>query len=220
MKTSTMAGFGAAVIGLAAIGGVLVFADRDGPEAAVPAAVATAKPMAAPTPAAPAQPPVDERPSTSLETGFVIKRILPISGPIKYGEWHWDEKDVAPGPLVVTVDLDARVLSVFRGGYEIGATAVLLGTQDKPTPTGVFPITQKRKDHVSNLYDAPMPYMQRLTDDGITLHATNVQNGYASHGCIGMPLAFAKKLFETTAVGDRVYITRGKQVGVGDQIAS
>jgi hypothetical protein len=35
-----------------------------------------------------------------------------------------------------------------------------------------------------------------------------------------MPLAFAKKLFETTSVGDRVYITRGKQVGVGDQIAS
>lgn len=213
MKTSTMAGFGAAVIGLAAIGGVLVFADRDEPEATVAASVATAKPVAAaPSPTAPPKPPVDER--------FVIKRILPISGPIKYGEWHWDEKDVAPGPLVVTVDLDARVLSVFRGGYEIGATAVLLGTQEKPTPTGVFPITQKRKDHVSNLYDAPMPYMQRLTDDGITLHATNVQNGYASHGCIGMPLAFAKKLFETTAVGDRVYITRGKQVGVGDQIAS
>ena len=213
MKTSTMAGFAAALIGLAAIGGTLVFADRDKPASAVvPAAVATASVAAAAPPAAPAPKPVDER--------FVIKRILPITGPIKYGEWHWDDKDVAPGPLVVTVDLDARVLSVFRGGYEIGATAVLLGTQEKPTPTGVFPITQKSKDHVSNLYDAPMPYMQRLTNDGITLHATKVQNGYASHGCIGMPLAFAKKLFETTAVGDRVYITRGKQVGLGDQIAS
>ena len=213
MKTSTMAGFAAALIGLAAIGGTLVFADRDKAAApVVPAAVATARAAAAATPAAPTPKPADER--------FVIKRILPITGPIKYGEWHWDDKDIAPGPLVVTVDLDARVLSVFRGGYEIGATAVLLGTQEKPTPTGVFPITQKSKDHVSNLYDAPMPYMQRLTNDGITLHATNVQNGYASHGCIGMPLAFAKKLFETTAVGDRVYITRGKQVGMGDQIAS
>lgn len=212
MKTSILAGFAVAVIGLAGIGGALVFADRTSPApVAVPAAVTAAAPQAAvPPPAAPK--PVDE--------GFVIKRILPISGPIKYGDWHWDEQDVAPGALVITVDLDARVLSVFRGGYEIGATAVLLGTQDKPTPTGVFPITQKRKDHVSNLYDAPMPFMQRLTDDGITLHATNVQNGYASHGCIGMPLAFAKKLFETTSVGDRVYITRGKQVGVGDQIAS
>jgi lipoprotein-anchoring transpeptidase ErfK/SrfK len=121
---------------------------------------------------------------------------------------------------VITVDLDARVLSVFRGGYEIGATAVLLGTQDKPTPTGLFPITEKQVKHVSNLYDASMPYMQRLTNDGITIHATNVQNGYASHGCIGVPLAFAKKLFSVTAVGDKVYITRGKHVGLGDQIAS
>lgn len=213
MKMSILAGFAVAVIGLAGIGGAMVFADgKSAAPAATPPVATAISNAAAPSPATPAPKPVDER--------FVIKRVLPISGPIKYGEWHWDEKDVAPGPLVITVDLDARVLSVFRGGYEIGATAVLLGTQEKPTPTGVFPITQKRKDHVSNIYDAPMPFMQRLTDDGITLHATNVQNGYASHGCIGMPLAFAKKLFETTAVGDRVYITRGKQVGVGDQIAS
>lgn len=217
MKTSTMAGFAAAVIGLTAVGGALIFADRDPPKTGGSGAAATATitPAVALQRAAPAP-----APAPAPDDRFVIKRILPISGPIKYGEWHWDDKDVAPGPLVITVDLDARVLSVFRGGYEIGATAVLLGTQDKPTPTGVFPITQKRKDHVSNLYDAPMPYMQRLTNDGITIHATNVQNGYASHGCIGVPLTFAKKLFETTAVGDRVFITRGKQVGVGDQIAS
>ena len=81
------------------------------PAAAAPSAAATAKP-------APAARPVDER--------FVIKRILPISGPIKYGEWHWDESGAPAGPLVITVDLDARVLSIFRSGYEIGATAVLL----------------------------------------------------------------------------------------------
>ena len=149
---------------------------------------------------------------------FAIKRILPIKGAIRYGEWHWDEAGAPAGPIVITVDLDARVLSVFRGGYEIGATAVLLGTQDKPTPLGVFPITQKRKDHVSNIYDAPMPFMQRLTDDGITIHATNVENGYASHGCIGTPIAFAKKLFATTQLGDRVIITRGKTAGVGDPL--
>jgi lipoprotein-anchoring transpeptidase ErfK/SrfK len=156
--------------------------------------------------------PVDER--------FVIKRILPISGPIKYGEWHWDDANVPAGPIVVTVDLDARVISIFRGGHEIGASAVLLGTQEKPTPTGVFPITQKRRHHVSNIYDAPMPYMQRLTNDGISLHATKVEWGYASHGCIGMPEEFAKKVFETTQLGDRVFITRGKKVGLGDSLVS
>ena len=112
------------------------------------------------------------------------------------------------------------MISIFRGGHEIGAAAVLLGTQDKPTPTGVFPITEKRRHHVSSLYGAPMPFMQRLTDDGISLHATKVEWGYASHGCIGMPEQFAKKLFETTQVGDRVFIPRGKQVGLGDLLVS
>jgi lipoprotein-anchoring transpeptidase ErfK/SrfK len=77
----------------------------------------------------------------------------------------------------------------------------------------------KEVHHTSNLYDAEMPYMQRLTNDGITLHASNVRWGYASHGCIGMPLAFAKKVFETTHVGDKVYITRGKMVGQGVAIS-
>ena len=153
---------------------------------------------------------VDER--------FVIKRILPISGPIKYGEWHWDDANVPAGPIVMTVDLDARVISVFRNGYEIGAAAVLVGSEEKPTPEGVYPITQKARHHVSNLYDAPMPYMQRLTDDGITLHATKVEWGYASHGCVGMPEEFARKVFETTQLGDRVYITRGKTAKMGDAL--
>ena len=157
-------------------------------------------------------------PAPKPDEAFVIKRILPISGPIKYGEWHWDDTNVAAGPIVVTVDLDARVISIFKGGYEIGAAAVLLGTQEKPTPTGVFPISQKRRHHVSSTYDAPMPYMQRLTDDGISLHATKVELGYASHGCIGMPEEFAKKVFETTKLGDRVFITRGKTAGMGDSL--
>lgn len=154
-----------------------------------------------------------------VDDHFTIKHILPIEGAIKYGDWHWDESAApAEGPIVITVDLDARVLSIFRGGYEIGAAAVLLGTEDKPTPLGVFPITQKARHHVSNLYDAEMPYMQRLTNDGITLHGSNVEWGYASHGCIGMPEPFAAKVFAQTKLGDRVFITRGKMVGMGDSL--
>lgn len=203
---------GVAFVALAAVAGVMMTANPPTP-AATPAVAAKAPPAklaAAPAPSASATP--------AAADPFVIKRILPISGPIRYGEWHWDETNIPAGPIVVTVDLDARVISVFRGGYEIGASAVLLGSEEKPTPTGVFPITQKKRHHVSNLYDAEMPYMQRLTDDGITLHATNVAWGYVSHGCVGMPEAFAKKVFETTSVGDRVYITRGKMIGIGDKL--
>lgn len=151
---------------------------------------------------------------------FIIKSVLPIQGAIRYGEWHWDES-AAPrgGKLVVTVDLDARVISVFRDGHEIGAAAVLLGTDNHPTPLGKFPILQKRKDHVSNLYDAPMPYMMRLTWDGITIHGSEVENGYASHGCIGTPEPFAARLFAAASLGDDVLITRGRMVDVGDSLA-
>lgn len=174
-------------------------------------AFAKAEPAPAPALQAPPAPPRDER--------FVIKRILPISGPIKYGEWHWDDKDVPAGPIVITVDLDARVLSVFQGGYEIGATAVLLGTTEKPTPLGVFPIKWKKKEHYSSTYDnAPMPYTMRLTDDGVSIHGTKVERGYASHGCVGVPNDFAAKVFAITPVGTKVYITRGKMVGKGDSL--
>ena len=149
---------------------------------------------------------------------FVIKRVLPISGPIKYGEWHWDDEGVPDGPLVITVDKQARVISVFRDGYEIGAAAVLLGTDEHPTPVGVFPILQKNKDHVSNLYDAEMPYMMRLTWDGVAIDGSLVENGYASHGCVGTPEEFAAKLFAIAKLGDKVVVTDGKRIGVGDPL--
>jgi lipoprotein-anchoring transpeptidase ErfK/SrfK len=176
------------------------------------AALAAASPAAPKAAVKPAPKPADER--------FVIKRILPITGPIKYGQWHWDEAGApATGPIVITVDLDARVLSVFRGGYEIGATAVLLGTTEKPTPLGVFPVMWKKKDHYSSIYDsAPMPFTQRLTNDGVSIHGTQVEKGFASHGCIGTPNPFAKKLYAATKLGDKVYITRGKRIGMGDSL--
>lgn len=171
-------------------------------------ATATAAPPAAPAIAAP---PKDET--------FVIKRVLPINGPIKYGEWHWDDEGIPDGPLVMTVDLDARVISVFKGGYEIGAAAVLLGTDDHPTPLGTFPIIYKLKDNVSEKYNnAPMPYSMFLTSDGVAIHGAEVENGFASHGCVGTPTDFAAKIFAIAKKGDKVIITRGKRIGMGDSI--
>lgn len=150
---------------------------------------------------------------------FVVKSILPINEPIKFGKFYWDEtRAPAAGPLVVTVDLTARVISVFRDGHEIGAAAILKGYGDKPTPTGVFPITQKDADHVSNIYDAPMPHMMRLTNDGVSIHGSKVEKGYATNGCIGVPDDFAANLFKLAKLGDKVIITDGKKMTVGDPI--
>lgn len=163
--------------------------------------------------------PVEAAPvAPDLNDPFAIKHILPIEGPIRYGEWHWDDADVPDGPLVITVDLEARVISVFRDGYEIGAAAVLLGTDEFPTPVGTFPIIAKIKNNISTIYHVPMPYTMRLTNDGIAIHASEVENGYASHGCIGTPEDFAARLFAVAKNGDKVIITNGQMAGIGDSL--
>jgi lipoprotein-anchoring transpeptidase ErfK/SrfK len=177
---------------------------------------ARAEPVEAPA-ASPS--PVAEAPA---EQPFVIKSVLPIEGAIRYGEWHWDESAApADGPLVVTVDLEARVLSVFRDGHEIGAAAVLLGTDEHPTPTGVFPIMSKERHNVSEIYgNAPMPWTLRLTGDGVAIHGgSTVELGWASHGCIGTPDPFVSKLFAIAKVGDKVIITDGRRASVGTALA-
>jgi lipoprotein-anchoring transpeptidase ErfK/SrfK len=96
---------------------------------------------------------------------------------------------------------------VFRGGTLIGASTVSTGMPGKDTPTGVFPILQKKKMHHSNIYDsAPMPYMQRLTWDGVALHAGKIPGYPASHGCVRLPAKFAPLLFEVTRLGAEVTI--------------
>ncbi|HKY80833.1 MAG TPA: L,D-transpeptidase family protein [Sphingobium sp.] len=144
-----------------------------------------------------------------------VLSVLPISTPFRHGDYAWDESRApATGPLIITVDLKAQTLSVFRAGHEIGAAVIIYGADDKPSPLGAFPITEKDADHVSTLYDAPMPYMQRLTSDGVAIHGSDVMLGNATHGCIGVPTPFAKKLFGVTKLGDLVIVTNGRMLDV------
>ena len=186
-------------------------------EQAVSAAAAPAPRQAKPVLASLRAP--SPTPAPAADQAFVVKRILPIAGPLRFGDYHWDDADVPDGPLVVTVDLKAQTISVFRDGYEIGAASIIFGVDGKPTPLGAFPITQKDADHVSNIYDAPMPYMLRLTNDGVSIHGSDhVEWGSATRGCIGVPIAFAKLLFQQAKLGDIVIITDGKRLGVGEPI--
>src|SRR6185295_9713906 len=54
--------------------------------------------------------------------------------------------------------------------------------------------------------DAPMPNMQRLTWDGVALHAGKLPGYPASHGCVRLPPAFAKQLYAITTIGTPVII--------------
>jgi hypothetical protein len=51
-----------------------------------------------------------------------------------------------------------------------------------------------------------MPFMERLTWNGVALHAGNLPGYPASHGCVRLPLAFAKLLFGITTLGTPVII--------------
>lgn len=205
-----------------AIGGMLAGAawlamhwiDRPPAEDAVPVAVAKPAP-ALPSPAAPPIERRSDQPMALDPRALTVKRVLRIEGPFRHGDYAWDEKGApATGPVIVTVDLKAETLSVFRAGYEIGAAVILYGATDKPSPQGAFPITQMDADHVSNLYGAPMPYALRLTSDGVFIHGSDVQYGRATHGCIGVPVDFARKLFSVVKRGDIVIITNGKMLDV------
>ncbi len=140
-----------------------------------------------------------------------IKTILDVREPMTYGDFKWDDKGVPPGPAWIRVDLKAQLMSVFRSGHEIGTAVILYGADGLPTPTGKFPILAKLKNHRSSTYDAPMPYTLRLTGDGVSIHGSNVRWGFATHGCVGVPAAFAAKLFDVVKVGDEVLIVSGQR---------
>ena len=81
-------------------------------------------------------------------------------------------------------------------------------TSSNPTPTGIFSILEKNRYHYSNLYGgAPMPFMQRVTNSGVAMHAGDLPGYPASHGCIRLPYSFARSLFGITDVGARVIIS-------------
>ncbi len=120
-------------------------------------------------------------------------------GELKPGQFEWHPERSPSGPLAIIVSLTKQRVYVYRNGIQIGVAACSTGKKDYDTPTGVFTILEKEKEHYSNTYDdAPMPMMQRLTWDGIALHAGKLPGYPASHGCVRLPKAFAEKLYEAT----------------------
>jgi hypothetical protein len=106
------------------------------------------------------------------------------------------------------VNLDTQRAVLFRNGVPMAATTLSSGKTGNETPTGVFTILQKNKEHYSKTYNnAPMPNMQRLTWSGIALHAGKLPGYPASHGCIRLPAAFSSLLFGATDLGMTVVIT-------------
>ena len=127
---------------------------------------------------------------------------------LKPGQYLWSPAIAPAGPVLLIVNLKVQRANVYRNGVLIGVSTISSGKKGHETPTGIFTVLQKHIDHKSNIYDsAPMPYMQRLTWTGIALHAGHLPGYPASHGCVRMPLAFAKLLYSATKLGMTVVVT-------------
>lgn len=131
---------------------------------------------------------------------------------LKPGQWVWAPQIAPRGPLLVFVDLSRQTATVYRNGVRIGVSTVSSGKAGHATPTGVFTILQKdAKHHSSTYHNAPMPYQQRLTWDGVALHAGGLPGYPESHGCVHLPYAFARELFAVTQYGTTVIVAGDAQ---------
>jgi hypothetical protein len=126
------------------------------------------------------------------------------------GQFVWNPDVAESGPVTMIVSLDEQRAYVYRNGLRIAYTTVSTGRKGYATPTGVFTILQKDRDHHSDKYnDAAMPYQERLTWDGVALHAGGLPGYPSSHGCVHLPSQFAADLFAITPMGMTVVVVGG-----------
>ena len=163
-------------------------------------------------PESPMTPPVVVPPVVKPPVVAPAPKPAPKKGPVdrlKPGQYVWLPQDRYEGPMKIVVVLDTQRVYVFQNDKLIGFSTISSGKKGKETPIGAFNILQKNIDHKSNLYsNAPMPYMQRLTWDGIAIHGGHLPGYPASHGCIRLPLPFAKSLFAITKLDQEVVVLK------------
>jgi lipoprotein-anchoring transpeptidase ErfK/SrfK len=125
---------------------------------------------------------------------------------LKPGQYVWRDVKASGDPRVI-VSLGDQMAYLYRGDALVAVSTISTGRDTHPTPTGIFPILEKKRMHHSRKYDnAPMPFMQRIDKYGIALHAGHNPGRPASHGCIRLPSQFAAKLFKVTDIGSTVLI--------------
>jgi lipoprotein-anchoring transpeptidase ErfK/SrfK len=126
---------------------------------------------------------------------------------LRAGEHYWTPNFPVDGEINITLDIANQIGFVFKGEQLIGVTNISTGKKGHPTPLGFWTINWKRPMYRSRKYDnAPMPFMQNIDDKGIAIHG-GVTPGYpASHGCIRLPMAFAKQLYQLTKPGNKIVI--------------
>lgn len=160
----------------------------------------------------------------------------PPAPPTPKPAYVWDDAKAKANrePASVIIDLSEQRVYLYKGAELVGESKCSSGKNGFETPPGDYKVIQKNKNHVSNLYGnfidaegtvtqrdvdmskmkvpegmtfagAKMPYFQRFVG-GYGLHAGNVPNRRASHGCVRLPRIMAERFFAHTTVGTPVSV--------------
>ncbi|MFE0625346.1 L,D-transpeptidase [Streptomyces sp. NPDC058864] len=152
------------------------------------------------------------------------KGIVPASGfagPTTWGHLRLDEATSkgpnasrrcpapARGKRIVCIDLNRQLLWVQSSSTKVvfGPVAIRSGRKGYLTRTGRFSVYWRHKNHVSDIYDAPMPYSQFFSG-GQAMHATpgSVYKAPGSHGCINLSNRNARLLWNFLKIQEAVYV--------------
>ncbi len=111
--------------------------------------------------------------------------------------------------LRVEINLSRQRATLLKDGAPIFSTEISSGKSEKPTPIGEFIITDKQLEHHSTLYhNASMPFFMRLSCRDFGMHEGYVTGHPASHGCIRLPGAAARKFYKELPIGTWVSVFR------------
>ena len=165
--------------------------------------------------------------------GFQAKRRIPVTGAVDRRTLTRLEEmtreptraelfNVVPsGPALdqrcltgraMCVDKTSRSLRWVVDGVVLQTVEVRFGSDELPTREGAFSVFRKSRDHVSSLYNTPMPFAMFFSG-GQAVHyspdfAANGYNG-ASHGCVNVrDRAVVAWLFDRVRLGDKVIVYR------------
>lgn len=147
---------------------------------------------------------------------------------------YWDGDGVTGSPLI-KINRRQQKAYFYKSGVLIGVSKISSGKEDKGTPAGSYKITQKSKDHKSNLYgvikdkatgqtvnesadirkdkplpgqvfyNAPMPNFMRF-NGAVGMHTGYLPGYPASAGCVRMPHHMAEKFFANVEIGTPVIV--------------
>jgi len=155
------------------------------------------------------------------------------SSPITDSVSHWEGEGVRGQPKIV-IDISDQRAYFYKDAQLVGVSKISSGRDGFNTPTGQYKITQKSKDHRSNLYGdyvradgtvvqkdvdvtkdpmpagakflgASMPYFMRF-HGGVGLHAGYLPGWADSHGCVRMPEYMAEIYFRNVSLKTPVVV--------------